>query len=204
MSAARDEAPAEFLRGVLGAGRAVIEPGSPWPAGDCPASLGVLEAAFAIHALGVGGPPVPFDPEVALAAVRVVHAACAALVDRSERPAALAARLAMPAPRPSASAHLSADLTLRFLAQVLRRARGLDADDPLASILSQTLRAWPLSGALADLAEPPTSPPDFGGHPGLGMLYAERLVRRGRESWYPGGGTTAEYLDLARWAAGNR
>jgi hypothetical protein len=49
---------------------------------------------------------------------------------------------------------------------------------------------------LADLREPPTADPDFGGHPGLQLLYAERLAAREKASWLPKSGPARERVEL--------
>ena len=70
----------------------------------------------------------------------------------------------VPLPPPAgAGQHLSADLLLRFLAQVHRRARGLAADDLLTGRLEGVLRQWPLSGVLSEVVEGPTAPLDLDG-----------------------------------------
>ncbi len=63
--------------------------------------------------------------------------------------------------------------------------------DPLTLRLKDTLRRWPLSGVLANLDEPPFSPVELAGHPGLLLLYAERLVVRHLPAWLPGATGTA-------------
>src|SRR5262249_54286450 len=83
------------------------------------------------------------------------------------------------------AAHLSADLTLRFLAPIHRRARGRDPADRLTSLLADILRRWPLSGVLADVEDEPLTSPDWGGHAGLWMLYAERLAQNEKPAWVP-------------------
>ena len=108
-----------------------------------------------------------------------------ALVNRDDRMTDLVKRLKMPGSPLTPSHHLSADLTLRYLPQVLRRARGLDPSDPLVAQLANVLRTWPLSGVLSDVEEGPLVPLDFGGHPGLMLLYAERLVGNDRPCWRP-------------------
>jgi hypothetical protein len=86
-------------------------------------------------------------------------------------------------------------VTLRFLPQVHRRARAVAPDDRLAALLAGVLRQWPLSGVLSDVEEGPAAPPDFGGHPGLLLLYAERLARNEKPAWLPAG-PGLEYLEL--------
>ena len=62
---------------------------------------------------------------------------------------------------------------------------GLDPSDPLSGLLGDLLRRWPLSGVLSDVEEAPLLSLDFGGHPGLLLLYAERLAQNDRPSWRP-------------------
>jgi hypothetical protein len=154
--------------------------------------LAVLRTAFDGHALDVAGPPVAFEPVIALDAATLLARACWLLVGADEKePTELAVR-AEPA---SPSAHLSADVTLRFLPAVFRRAKVRSDTEPLAAAVETLLRAWPLSGVLADLDGEPTTPPEFGGHPGLQLLYAERLVTTGRPGWVPAGGAAREWVE---------
>jgi hypothetical protein len=155
----------------------------------------LLRRAHADCRLDVAGPLLPFDADAALSAAERVWWACWFLVQRGEPPEELDRCLA-PLPAPTAAAqHLSADLTLRFLPQVHRRARALAADDPLTRRLEDILRRWPLSGVLADVGEAPLTPVEFAGHPGLLLLYAERLAGNVRPSWVPGG-PALEYVEL--------
>jgi hypothetical protein len=73
--------------------------------------------------------------------------------------------------------------------------RALAPDDPLAGLLANLLRQWPLSGVLSDVSEAPLTLPEFGGHPGLLLLYAERLARSEKPAWMPGG-KGREYVEL--------
>jgi hypothetical protein len=50
---------------------------------------------------------------------------------------------------------------------------------------------------LSDVAEPPLAPLDFGEHPGLLLLYAERLAANDRAAWRPvRPGPTWDYYEL--------
>ncbi len=185
-----------FLRLLLREGRVVFRhpPAPPGEPAD-EAAIRELGRAFAIRRLEVAGPLVAFDPAVALAAGELVRRACWALVNRGERPEDLARALRMPLDPITPGHHLSADVVFRFLPQVHRRARGIDPSDSLAVGLAELLRRWPLSGVLADLDDGPKSPPDLGGHPGLMLLYAERLSRHDRPAWHPAGAAQA-YVEL--------
>jgi MoxR-vWA-beta-propeller ternary system domain bpX4 len=156
-----------------------------------------LAEAFKIHSAAVAGPPIVFDAETASTAAEFLRQSSWALVNHDERMADLEKRLNMPGSPRTPSQHLSADLTLRYLPQVLRRARCLNPDDPLVERVAKLLRRWPLSGVLSDVEEAPTGPMDLGGHPGLSLLYAERLARNDRPGWRPDRSTlTWEYYQL--------
>jgi hypothetical protein len=57
----------------------------------------------------------------------------------------------------------------------------------LTRCLAELLRRWPLTGVLADLEDGPLAPVELGGHPGLLLLYAERLAESPRPAWVPRG-----------------
>jgi hypothetical protein len=67
----------------------------------------------------------------------------------------------------------------------------------VVEILGDLLRRWPLSGALSDVDGAPIGPTDFDGHPGLLLLYAERLDGHDRPAWRPGPSSPAyDYWEL--------
>jgi hypothetical protein len=156
-------------------------------------------AAYDAYRIELPGPAPGFEPAAAADAARLVYRACWALVSEAEGDADLAAALAMPHPPRSAAEHASADLVLRYLPTVHRRARALGPDDCLHGLLADVLRRWPLSGVLSDVEEGPLTPPDFDGHPGLLLLYAERLSRNEKPAWVPRG-PGREQVELV-WAA---
>ena len=107
----------------------------------------------------MAGPPIAFDPQIACAAAEFLRQASWALVSRDERLTDLEKRLKMPDSPLTPAQHLSADLTLRYLPQVLRAARGLDPSDPLVAAARERPRRWPLSGVLSDVEEGPLGSP---------------------------------------------
>ncbi len=193
----------EFLLRLLEEGSVALAAPPTLAGRDRDAATAVLAAAFARHALDVAGPPLTFDAPAALAAAECVGRACWFLVSRGERPELVAAALTLPPPGESPEPHLSADVVLRFLPAVHRRARALAPDDVLTRSLEKLLREWPLSGALADVAEAPLAPPAFGGHPGLLLLYAERLAGHPRPAWVPDG-PARPYIELVFAESGLR
>jgi hypothetical protein len=189
-----------FFNVLLSNGRALLQVADRPAPGEREQLVALLRSAFDVYRLDVAGPPLDFDADTALAAAALVHQACLALVSHADSVAELERSLVMPGPPRSPAQHLSADLLLRFLPQVHRRARALDPGDPLVMILEKVLRQWPLSGVLADIPDGPVTPPAFDGHPGLLLLYAERLGRRDRPAWLPAG-PGREFLELV-WDEG--
>jgi MoxR-vWA-beta-propeller ternary system domain bpX4 len=162
-----------------------------------PDGVAVLAEAFKAYRLAVAGPRIAFDPDIACAAAEFLRQAAWALVNHDDHVTNLVKRLKMPRSPLTPSHHLSADLTLRHVPQVLRRARGLDPSDPLVSQLANELRNWPLSAVLSDVGEGPRVSLEFGGHPGLMLLYAERLAGNDRPDWRPiTNGPTWNYYEL--------
>jgi hypothetical protein len=150
-------------------------------------SVGALLAdAFVPYRLDVAGPAIAFAPEIALQAVEWLALSCWFLLHRGEPDEEVSRCLTtLPAPQ-SAGEHLSADLVFRFLPQIHRRAHAVNPKDPLTLRLEEMLRRFPLSGVLADIDEPPLADVELAGHPGLLLLYAERLAHHPRSAWMPG------------------
>jgi hypothetical protein len=187
----------EFLAQLLDDGKIVFR--SARPPEDRPRARDVetLARAFESYQLTVAGPPIRFDPQVAAGAAEFVRQASFALVSRAEGVAVLEKRLRLPGPPVTASQHLSADLTLRYVPQIVRRSRGLDPFDPLAGLLEKALRFWPLSGVLSEGEEGRSVALDFDGHAGLMLMYAERLIQNDRPQWRPEPpGLAWEYYEL--------
>jgi hypothetical protein len=187
---------AEFLDRLLTDGSAILRARPVLHKNDQRDAVARLEAAHADARLDLAGPPLPFDAPAALAAAAFVWRACWFVLQRSEPDEEVERTLQLPAPPRLAAEHLAADLTLRFLPQVHRRARGTDAADLLTARLTQALRQAPLSGVLADIEEGPLASVELGGHPGLLLLYAERLADNPRPAWV-GAGLVRPYVDLA-------
>jgi hypothetical protein len=185
---------AEFLDILLREGRAVLR-GPPDPSGQDREAVSLLGRAFATYRLDVAGPLIDFDAQTALAGAALLQRACWFVVSRDEPDAELDRSLTMPAPPCSPASHLSADLVLRFLPQVHRRAKAHNPADRLTVLLADILRRWPLAGVLSDLDDGPSAPVTFDGHPGLLMLYAERLAQHEKSAWVPQA-PGREYLEL--------
>jgi MoxR-vWA-beta-propeller ternary system domain bpX4 len=174
-----------FVTELLTEGKVVFR--SPQAPRDRPQAedIALLEKGFHAARLSVAGPEIPFDAAVGYSAAELVRQASWALVNHDERVSQLKKCLTMPIRPATPAHHLSADFMLRYLPQVLSRARGLDPSDPLIGLLEDVLRRWPLSGVLSEVAEPPLSSLEFAGHPGLLLLYAERLAANDRPAWRP-------------------
>ena len=188
-----------WLTGVLGEGHSTLG-AAPTPTdAERPEVVALLREAYATLQREVAGPPVPLNLPLALRTVRLLADACwhlSALPAESPLPSN---DLGEPA---TAGDHLTGDLLLRFLVSVRRRASLRGPADPLAGWCEGILRAWPLSGVSMGCRAGPTTPLTFGGHPGLLMLYAERLAAHPEPAWVPPPGPLTESVERAFAEAG--
>ncbi len=188
----------EFLTQLFREGQVVVRLGRGAAPLSAETAIPRLAEAYEVYRLEIAGPALPFEPTIAFEAAALLQMACRALVSRVDRVDDLTRQIRMSRPPARPGDHLSADLTLRYLSQVHHRARAADPNDPLVAILESVLREWPLSGVLADLDDGPSRALDLGDHPGLCLLYAERLGRRDRPAWRPGGRLARETLELVQ------
>lgn len=141
---------ADFLERLLADGSAVLRGRLAVDAQDRRKAVERLAAAYSDCRLDVAGPTLPFDAPAALAAAESVWRACWYFLQRQDTDEEVEKALILPPAPVSAAEHLSADLVLRFLPPLLRRARSLDAGDTLTAWLGRVLRQAPLSGVLSD------------------------------------------------------
>src|SRR5262249_7399501 len=121
----------------------------------------LLARTYALARLAVAGPLIESDPALGRAAAELIPHACWSLVSHLDPDSEVESRLRLPHPPRSATEHLSADLTFRYLPQVYRRSRGVAPDDVLTQRLAHLLREWPLSGVLADIEDAPATDLEF-------------------------------------------
>jgi hypothetical protein len=185
----------KFLDRLLHEGRAVFRQPPTFTEDAANDALLLLKQAYQDYTLEIAGSAPPINGKVALAAAECVRQACWFLVNRDEPAEEIAKRVVMPGRPKTAADHFSADLTLRYIPLIYQRAKAISADDPLPSRIADILRNWPLSGVLAALPEGPAATVNLDGHPGLMMLYAERLARNEKPAWMPIG-HAAEYVEV--------
>ena len=184
----------QWLTGVLCEGHSTQTAAPTLSAEERPAVELLLRDAFATLQREVAGPPVAFDSTLALRCLRVLAEACwhlTALPPESPLPPN---DLGEPT---TAGDHLTGDLLLRFLVSVRKRAGLRGPADPLGEWCEGILRAWPLSGVSLGCRDGPTTPLTFDAHPGLMLLYAERLAARPEPAWVPPPGPLTEYVERA-------
>lgn len=188
---------------MLRSGEAVMDERPVFVRDERAAVVHLLESAHAEHRLDVAGPLLDFEPESALGAAEFVSNACWFLVANAA-PDVVEKGLVWPRNPGSAEEHLSADICLRFLATVYRRARIRPPEDALHRAVVDVLCRWPLSGAATEVAAPPLGDLEFHHHFGLQLLYAERLAANRRPAWVPAAGRTREAVELVLHQQGKR
>lgn len=163
---------------------------------ELPAIVDFLRSAYEEHRLTIAGPLLPFDSKAALAGAMFLLQSCWLLVSNNESAADIEKAVELPLNPNCPEAHLSADLCLRLLTTVYLRVRMRPPEDALHRGIVGVLRRWPLSGVRSGVADPPLGDTEFHNHPGLQLLYAERLSAALRPSWIPRAGRTREVVEL--------
>ena len=152
-----------FVQSLLDTGRVKVPPGGE-PLDDVDEAVAELDRAARTDA--AFEPPALAVP-VAAWALTTVYRAAQALVFREIDADAVRQMLAVPCPLPpSPSVHYSADLSLRYLPDLLALARGIAPDDPLVTGLTTLAQSWPLSSVGVPAAAD-ADPTPFLDHPSL-------------------------------------
>ncbi len=144
----------EFLTQLLDQGKIVFRSATAPHDRASARGVAILAEAFETTGLSVAGPRITFDPSSRLRGGRARPAGelGPGLPRRTRGRSGEATEDAWLAGRLRRTTS-PADLMLRYLPQILRRARGLDPSDPLVELLANILRRWPLSGVLSDVDE---------------------------------------------------
>ncbi|CAN5871789.1 hypothetical protein BH23PLA1_BH23PLA1_18950 [soil metagenome] len=187
----------DFLDNLFREGTVVFRDHPALSGSDRAGTAEVLRRAFDEDCLDLAGAPPTFDEAAAVEAAEWTRMACWFMVHREEPVEELKLGLTLPKAARSPGAHLSADLTFRYLPLIHRRARALSTNDLLTRRLAELLRQWPLTGVLSDVEEAPIGPVDWtwDGHFGLMLLYAERLAVTEKPAWCP----TGKAFECVEW-----
>jgi hypothetical protein len=166
-----------FVDALLENGRVRVPASRAAPA-DLEAAVAALDHEVRPE-LAFDGPPA-LDVPVAAWALTILYRGCQSLVYRDIDADAVRDALSQPCPaaKPSPSVCYSADLAFRYLLDLLSLARGVAADDPLVTGLTELARRWPLSSVGVKGFESLDVSP-FVGHPALLQLYVDRIIERG-------------------------
>ncbi|GAA4340636.1 hypothetical protein [Flaviaesturariibacter amylovorans] len=121
----------------------------------------------------------PFAPDAALWAAQLLYTAAQLILHRELRPRDAAALLPAYTGTPSPSEVLSADLTLRFLPDVLTQLRLIDPEDALLPLLEDRLAHFHFSGVGYALPPERLNWTSVAESPCLRALYADRVIARG-------------------------
>ena len=168
-----------FLRALFDHGRVqVAAPTEPIRrAEEREAEEGLREQDATLRLEGPGGLP-ELDLAVALWATRTCYGACQLVVYRQLDAKAIAELLpaAVSSGKP-ASRHWSADITLRFLPDLLRQASIASEQDPLVTHLRSLAFQWPLSSVGIEGIVPQHVDELAASH-ALLQLYVDRILAR--------------------------
>jgi len=190
-----------FLASLFDHGRiAVPAPDAEESAGELAAAAAILDRFEADWRLDFPGEAPAWSHAAALHGARIVYRAAQGAVYREIGEAALRAGLDLPLPDDpdDASVHYSADVTLRFLPDLVRMARGASGDDPLLGLLDGVARRFPLSSVGIPGVTPESIEPIVG-HPGLLRLYVDRILAAADDARLADG----RVADAARLALGD-
>ncbi len=111
-----------------------------------------LESEFQNESLDYPHSTPPFDAEAAFWGAVTVYRAAQLILDCNNRADDLPELLKAFSGDVTASAHVSADLCLRFLPDIISRAQSIDADDPIIALLEAQLTIWHYAGIAHKLA----------------------------------------------------
>lgn len=176
----------EPLSGLLTAGEVVLQGRPEDRASERAKVVALLRSAFAQYQLDLAGPRLPFDEPTALVAARWCLSACWFVVSREEPEEVVEATLHWLPQFRNAAEHLAADLTLRYVPQIMQRARLAGRDNAVVRAIGELAGRVPLLGVRLDGPPGPAGvPTSLGGHDGLHLLYAERFAANPRLEWLP-------------------
>jgi hypothetical protein len=168
-----------FLRSLFDNGHVRLPAYAPLATSQLGEADGELIAFERLTRLDTAGEAPEFNIEAARWAAVIVFRACQFTVHRDVPAEIVAHDLGIPCPSPrQPSTDYSADLTLRFLPDLLTFARSAAENDPLVASLRRLAQEWPLSSVgVADLV--PLDLSSFFDHPALRTLYVDRVLARG-------------------------
>jgi hypothetical protein len=171
-----------FLQDLLTSGSITLS-GQPAPfeVADLDATESLLKSYHAEDSLDLPHTAPAFEAAAALWAAQYLYYTTVLAVVRELDEVAIAAHLPEFGGEVTPAASYSADLTLRYLPDLLQLAKGLAPADALVARLRHTARQWPLSFVGHEPADD-AAEAILLGHPALRGAYVDRIIRaRDRE-----------------------
>jgi len=170
-----------ILQDLLEEGRVRVLASERLEKNELEAAREVLSSFECKYRFDLPGTPPEFSLPAAIWTAEVFYRACQCLAFREINEEETKQMLRPFSGRRDASAHYSADLTLRLLPDLLHRARTTSRDDPLVGELMTIANAWPLSsvgvsGVDVDDIEPILDDEC------LRQLYVDRIIARDDKS----------------------
>ena len=169
----------EFVNSLLETGRVRVPAPGAGPAAPLEGLDDGVAALDRVARPQLAFDPPPLSPAVAGWALTVLYRACQALVYREMDARQVAEALARPCPQPpSPATSYAADLSFRYLPDVIALARGIAPQDPLVEGLTLLSKQWPLSSVGVTGVGDVVDVTPFFSDASLRQLYVDRIIEK--------------------------
>lgn len=135
-----------------------------------------LAREYQIESVSYPSTPPLFDGEAALWAAKTVYIAAQLMLYRENKETELEALLPMFSVAITPSAILSADLSLRFLPDMILQLRAIESEDKLLTILDNIMCQWHYSGIRYLQSSESLDFTNITSNECLGQLYTDRVI----------------------------
>lgn len=137
---------------------------------------GFLEGEYLAEALSYPYTAPDFDVDAAVWAAEVTYLTAQLILNRQHESKEFPTLFPKSPSTLTATAVLSADLTLRFLPQMVRKLKELDIEDELIPYLEELLAKWHFSGIDHEINNEALNFGEMMAHPGVRQIYVDRVI----------------------------
>jgi hypothetical protein len=151
---------------------------------ECSRATAYLRQCYQDEQLNYPHEAPAFDADAALWGALLLYDAAQAILNRQATLEEIKPLFAAYSGDKTTAAILSADLSLRFLPNLLEKLKTINPDDGLIVLLEQQLAQWPYS-AIGYTIAAPQLPTQKIQHPCLHQLYADRIIAQKATQFLP-------------------